>query len=250
MSDGDPLPALTRPVSAPPGYAPPVDKSGMASQMQGGSSPGPARGYPQAPRYPNRAAAAPRQRTVNGSRLRPGDLIAAGGSLLVLITLFLPWYTAHQSQATRTPSLADISRLGALASAICGGRAACLSNASTISISALHGGAGGWRILILILAIVTFAYLLVKVVLPDPSRLPHWQLVTGLTTLTGILTLIALLANPLNAFNGLGATAGIGIGAIIGLIAALAAVGGGVLLRAGAPSGGQTSATGPPTLTV
>ena len=196
------------------------------------------------PAEANRGAARPRP-NFSLSKLRPGDLIAGGGSLLLLIALFLPWYTAHESPATRTPSLADVSRLESLAVAICGGRSACLnSSAKSISISALHGGAGGWRVLILILALVTLVYLLVRAFLPSEPRLPvqHWQIVTALTGVTAVLALIALLANPLSIFNGFGATAGLGIGAIIGLIVALAAVVGGVLLRAQAPQPGPTPA--------
>lgn len=170
----------------------------------------------------------------NAGRLRPGDLIAGGGTFLLLITLFLPWYSAHQSPVTRTPTMVDAAKLESLAVAICGGRSACLnSNATSISISALHGGAGGWRLLIAILAIVTLAYLAVRAFLPEEPRLPvrHWELVTGLTGLAALLALIALLANPLSAFNGFGATASIGIGAILGVIVALAAVTGGILLR-------------------
>jgi len=190
------------------------------------------------------SAAGPQQLTFSLSRLRPGDLIAGGGSLLLLITLFLPWYSAHRSPATRTPSPADISHIESLVVAICGGNSACLNNNNAPSISALHGGAGGWRVLILILAIVTLVYLLVRAFLPSELRLPvqHWQLVTGLTAVTAVLALVALLANPFSALNGFGATASVGVGAIIGLIAALAAVAGGVLLRTGAPHAGQMPA--------
>lgn len=188
-------------------------------------------------------AAAPQQPSFNPSRLRTGDLIAGGGTLLLLITLFLPWYTAHRSPVTRTPVAADISHIESLAAAICGGSATCSNNAP--SISALHGGAGGWRVLILILAIITLVYLLVRTFLPNEPRLPvqHWQLVTGLTAVTAFLALIALLANPLSALNGLGATASIGFGAIIGVIAALAAVAGGLRLRAEATQGLRAEAT-------
>lgn len=178
------------------------------------------------------------------SRLRLGDLIAGGGSLLLLIALFLPWYSAHRSAVTRTPSTADIAHLESLVVAICGGNSTCLNNNNAPDISALHGGAGGWRVLILILAIVTIVYLLIRAFLPSEPRLPvqHWQLATGLTALTAVLTLIALLVNPLSALNGLGATATLSIGAIVGLIAALAAVAGGILLRPRAPRADQVPA--------
>jgi hypothetical protein len=180
------------------------------------------------------------------SRLRLGDLIAGGGSLLLLIALFLPWYTAHHSPATKTPSAADIAKITSLANAICGGISNCGNNDP--SISALHSGAGGWRYLILILAIVTLVYVLVRAFLPSEPRLgvQHWQLVIGLTGMTALLALIALIANPLSILNGFGATASIGFGAIIGVIVALAAVVGGILLRTGAPSAGAgTPPAGP-----
>jgi hypothetical protein len=189
-------------------------------------------------------AASPRQVSFSLSRLRPGGLIAGGGSLLLLITLFLPWYSAHSSPVTRTPSPADIAHVESLVAAICGGSLSCRNSNNPPAISALHGGAGGWRLLILILAIVTIAYLLVRAFLPREPRLPvqHWQLATGLTSVTAVLVLVALLVNPLSALNGFGDTATLGIGAIIGLIAALAAVVGSVLLRPGAPHANQVSA--------
>ena len=158
--------------------------------------------------------------------------------------LFLPWYSAHNSKATRTPSQADITRLERLVTAICGGNSTCLNNKNPPNISALHSGAGGWRVLILILVIVTLGYLLVRAFLPSEPRLPvqHWQLVTGLTAVTALLVLIALLANPLSILNGFGATASVGLGAIIGLVAALVAVAGGVLLRSAAPKASQMPA--------
>lgn len=188
-------------------------------------------------------AATPRpQITFSLSRLRLGDLIAGGGSLLLLIALFLPWYSAHRSAVTRTPSPADIVHLESLAVAICGGSSSCLNNNNAPAISALHGGAGGWRVLILILAIITIVYLLIRAFLPTEPRLPvqHWQLALGLTALTTVLTLVALLANPLSALDGFGATATLGVGAIIGLIAALAAVAGSILLRQRPPHADQT----------
>lgn len=183
-------------------------RCGTPSQQITAASPATGTGQSQPPEaaWPTTqaesTAAAPQQPAFNPSRLRPGDLIAGGGSLLLLITLFLPWYSAHRSLATRTPAPADISHIESLAAAICGGNSTCLNNAP--SISALHGGAGGWRVLILILAIITLGYLLVRAFLPSEPRLPvqHWQLVTGLTAVTALLALVALLANPLSALNG------------------------------------------------
>lgn len=223
----------------PQGYQTPPEgyqQPSQGYQQQGYQSP--SQGYQQPSQPPPQMPAFLRQLKFDPSRLRPGDLIAGGGALLLLIALFLPWYSAHQSAVTRTPSVTDAAKLESLALAICGGRTACLnSNATTISISALHGGAGGWRLLILLLALVTLAYLAVRAFLPQEPKLPvqHWQIVTGVTALMALLAILALLANPLSIFNGFGATASVGFGAIIGVIVALGAVVGGVLLRPSQP---------------
>jgi hypothetical protein len=167
---------------------------------------------------------------IDFGRLRPGDLIAWIGSLLVLVSLFFPWYSfaasAAQASATVTPAQQQ------LALAICAGQPADCSSAAPpqFSVTALGTGAGGWRLLILIVAIIAVLYV--------PSRALegvarafryHWQLLAGLTAFQGLLVLVAFAANPLGLLSSLGSSSW-AVGAYLALIAALAAVVGAALV--------------------
>jgi len=158
----------------------------------------------------SRGTASP-QLSFNASRLKVGDLVAAGGTFLVLITLFLPWYSASCAAT---------------------GSIFCQANQSA-HLSALGAHSGGWRFLILVLVIITLGYLAARALLPNEVRLAveHWQIVTGLTAATALLVLVSLFTNPFSPFRALGISASPGFGSIIGIIAALVAVAGGVMLR-------------------
>jgi hypothetical protein len=167
---------------------------------------------------------------IDFGRLHPGDLIAGIGSLLVLISLFFPWYSfaasAAHASATATPGQQQ------LALAICADQpAVCSSTAPPqFSVTALGAGAGGWRFLILVVAIIAVLYV--------PSRALegvarafryHWQVLVGLTAFQGLLVLIAFAANPLGLFGSLGSSSW-AVGAFLALIAAIAAVVGATLV--------------------
>ncbi|MDA8279752.1 MAG: zinc ribbon domain-containing protein [Actinomycetota bacterium] len=141
------------------------------------------------------------QASIDFRRLGVGDLVAGGALVVLFVSLFLPWYSIGY-----------------------GGVSA--------STSAMGSGAGGWRVLVLVLALLTIGYLLVRTVLSTVRLpIPHWQFLTVLTVVVALLTLLAFLVKPGVDTTGLG-TAGIGTswsyGAYIGLVAAVAAVGGAV----------------------
>ena len=142
-------------------------------------------------------------------RLTMGDLVAGGGSLLLFIFLFLPWYTA---------SFEGLSA----------------------STNALGSGAGGYRFLILIVSLVTIAYVVARSLgLPRqlPQPLLHWQVLIGLTGLDALLTVISFFDKP--SGGGI-VSVGWGAGAFLGLIAALGALGGAIWEKQGAPAVGAT----------
>jgi hypothetical protein len=167
---------------------------------------------------------------VDFGRLRPGDLIAGIASFVVLISLFFPWYSfaasAAQASATATPAQQQ------LVLAICSGQpAVCNSNAPPqFSVNALSGVAGGWRFLILVVAITAVLHVLSRT-LEGVARAvrSHWQVLVGLTAFQGLLVLIAFFANPLAILDSLGSSSW-AAGAFLALIAAIAAVVGAILV--------------------
>jgi hypothetical protein len=189
----------------------------------------------QVPSIPRNKAAEPAspaktRSPIDFGRLRPGDLIAGSASFLALISLFLPWYSfaasAARASATATPAQQQVVL------AICSGQpAVCSSNAPPqFSVSALGGGAGGWRFLILVVAIVAVLYVLSRT-LDGVARAfrYHWQVLLGLTAFQGLLVLIAFFANPLSILDSLGSSSW-AVGAFLALIAAIAAVVGAILV--------------------
>ncbi len=141
------------------------------------------------------------QANIDFRRLGIGDLVAGGAIVVLFVALFLPWYSIGYGGVS-------------------------------VSTSAMGSGAGGWRVLVLVVAVLTLGYLLVRTIWSTPRLpIPHWQFLTVLTVLLALLTLLAFLVKPGVDTTGLGGTV-IGsswsYGAYIGLVAALAAVGGAV----------------------
>jgi hypothetical protein len=159
------------------------------------------------------------------ARLRPGDLIAGIASLVVLISVFVPWYSFAASAASASVSEATPAQQQ-LVLAICGDQpAVCASNAPPqVSVSALGGGAGGWRYLILVVAIIGVLYVLSRALAATARAVPyHWQILIGLTAVQGLLVLIAFFDNPLDILDSFGSSSW-AAGAFLALIAAIVAV--------------------------
>jgi hypothetical protein len=205
--------------------------AGAAHEPKASAQPGQPPVAPKNPAGAFMAASPVKTRSpIDLGRLRPGDLIAGIASFLVLISLFLPWYSfaasAAQASATATPAQQQ------LVLAICSGQpAVCSSNAPPqFSVGALGAGAGGWRFLILVVAIVIVLYVASRTLEAVAQAFRyHWQLLLGLTALQGFLVLIAFFANPLGILDSLGSSSW-AAGAFLALIAAIAAVVGAILV--------------------
>jgi hypothetical protein len=170
--------------------------------MQAGGYPPQSQGFggtvaPQQPRQPSSIS-------IDFRRLGTGDIVALGGSVLLFISLFLSWYTIKAS--------AEFGDIGA-------------------STSALGTGAGGWRVLILVIDILVILYLFVRTMTPRGLHLPlpHWQLLTVALGLQFLLTLLAFLVKPSSDVAGISVSWG--YGAFIGLVASIIALAGGIMRR-------------------
>jgi hypothetical protein len=136
----------------------------------------------------------PSQVSIDFRRLGTGDIVAMSGLVLLFISLFLSWYSVPGE-----------------------------------SVSALGDGAGGWRVLILVLDILILLYLLIRTMTPRGLHLPlpHWQLLTALLGLEFLLTLLAFLVKP----SGGGISVSWSYGAYMGLVFAIVALAGGIMRR-------------------
>jgi hypothetical protein len=68
---------------------------------------------------------------------------------------------------------------------------------TSVTVSTTRPGAGGWRVLILILCIVIVGYLFVRTIWELPGLpIPHWQVLAAATILNALLTIIAFLVKP------------------------------------------------------
>jgi hypothetical protein len=186
----------------------PTQAQGVPAQPQVYAQPAPPQGFggTVAPQGPRPQSTV----SIDFRRLGVGDMVAIGGSLLLFISLFLSWYTVPG-----------------------------------FSTSALGTGAGGWRVLILVLDILILLYLFIRTMTPRGFHLPlpHWQLLTVLLGLQFLLTLLAFLVKP--SADDTGISISWGYGAFIGLVAAIVALAGGIMRRSepeivvpGVPHGG------------
>ena len=188
-----PPPAPAQP-PAPGSYAPgPPQGQGFGNPVAGGYQMG-------APGAPVRTAV-----SVDFRRLGTGDLVAAGGTVLLFISLFLSWYSATGQDAN--------------------------GNIITISTSALGQFSGGFRFLVLVLAIFVVLYLLARTFAPRGFHLPlpHWQILSILVGLQFLFTILTFFIKPSAGPGGPGVSWS--YGAYIGLVAAVITVAGAVLRK-------------------
>lgn len=149
---------------------------------------------------------------VAGKKLSNGDLAVAGGLIVALISVFLPWYSVSENEA-----------------ALCGGLPGCGGSFST-SVSAFGLWAGWLFFLALVVGIVLFVLRTfvpgVNVALPVVDNLIY-------TVVGGALVVLALLwfvTNP-GGGSGPGFSAGPSFGLFIGIVAGAAVAVGGILKR-------------------
>jgi hypothetical protein len=157
------------------------------------SAPAPPQYSAQAP-PPQSAPAASPTFNFDAKRLTRDDQIVGGASLLLLISVFLPWYTASF-----------------------GGNSASLSGTS----------GHGFLWIVFILALAAVVYVILKAgfeTLPFSLPLSPEQLLLGLTGVNLVLVLIAFLLKPGTGATFINVSVGWGFGAFVGLICAIAAV--------------------------
>lgn len=193
-------------------------------------------GVPQPQPWTGTAPLTRPRSSVDFTRLRRGDVIAGIASFVVLISMFIPWYSftaSADASSAFSSGLASVTPAQQqLVLAICNDQpAVCNSDtAQSVSVTALGGGAGGWRFLILVVAIIAVLYVLSRTLEGAAKAFAyHWQALAGLTALQGLLILIAFFANPLGILDPFGSSSW-AAGAILALIAAITAAGGAVLV--------------------
>lgn len=129
-------------------------------------------------------------------RLEVYELVAGGASLLLLVTLFLPWYRYT-------------------------------AGGSSISFSAMSSAAGGWRVLILIACLVIVGYLGISANFTRPRLpIPATQALVVATVVNMLLVVVAFATVPTSALGGFAVFVHTGVawGAYLGLVAALVAL--------------------------
>jgi hypothetical protein len=150
---------------------------------------------------PGGHAAPPAGYSFDARRWTLSDKIAGGASLVVLISLFLPWFSGS------------------------------ISSDNTLGLTAQTGSesgtdAHGWLWLVFIISLLIVAYLVVAAgyqTLPFKSPLRHDQLLLVAASVNLLLVFIGFLLKP-STYGIAGVSIGWSIGAFLALIAAIAAV--------------------------
>lgn len=123
-----------------------------------------------------------------------GDLVTGVATFVLLIALFLPWFSL-QVEGFSIPGL---------------------------SVDALS--AHGWMYITLLVTLAVIGYLVARAVYDElPLPVPRWQALAGATGTTLLLSFVAFVDVP----RGLGTS----YGAFIGLVSAIAAAAGALLVR-------------------
>ncbi len=160
------------------------------------------------------------------------DVVAAAGTGLVLISMFLSWYdvtlTSLGVQFYDSLERALFSRLFPQIATGLGG----LTGPLTFPVSAVGKGAGGWRWAILVVSIVLLLEVIVSISSgaagPASPGWPHTPILLTLTVTNLVLVVAAFLSQPYSGTPSSYVTVAPGLGAYLGLLAALVACGGGV----------------------
>jgi hypothetical protein len=169
--------------------------------QQGGANAGPG-GWPQQPGMPG--APAPGSFNFDAGRWTRAEQITGGATLLLLISLFLPWFTAS----------INTKGLG-------------LGNAAVGSVSVSGTGGHGYLWIVFIISLAIIAFTVIKAGFarfPFSLPVPEERLLIGLTGLNLLLVLLAFLIKPgTGDTGGFSVSVGWGFGAFLGVICAIAA---------------------------
>ena len=187
----------------PAGVAPGAQAHGYQQQQQP-QNPAPGGGWGPAPTYGG-GGQAPQASGFNFdiTRWQRAEQITGGATLLLIISLFLPWFTLSVSSKT-VPGL---------------------SNSGSVSGTTAHG----YLWLVFFIGLAVLAVLIIQAGFAQfPVNLPFGvpALLVGLTGVNLLLVLVAFLIKPGTGgvdTAGLSVSIGWGLGAFIGLICAIAA---------------------------
>ncbi len=156
-----------------------------------------------------------------------GDVLAAAGAGLVLISMFLTWYSVTLTtlgvQFYETLERALFARLFPQIANAFGG----ITGPLTFSVPALGSGAGGWRWAILVVSIILLLEVLLAISASTKSQSsptwPHTGIVLVLAVTLLILVAVAFFSMPYGGTPSSYVTVASGVGAYVGLLAALLA---------------------------
>jgi hypothetical protein len=185
-----------------PGSAPCPNCGTQLAGNAGQPAAAPSGAYAAGPAGP--AAAVGQVFAFDAKRLSRDDRVVGGATVLLLISLFLPWYTVSAPSATIN--------------------GVTVSGAGSISANAFDGH--GWVWIVFILGLAVLAYLVMQAGFETaPVRLPFSpvQTLLGLTGINLLLVLIAFLVKPGTGDTLVKISIGWGIGAFLGLICAIVA---------------------------
>jgi hypothetical protein len=186
----------------PAGVAPGAQAHGYQQQRQ--QEPAPGGGWSPAPTYGGGQAPQAAGFNFDITRWQRAEQITGGATLLLIISLFLPWFTASVSSTIAGHTISD-------------------------SASASGTTAHGYLWLVFFIGLAVLAVLIIQAGFAQfPINLPFGvpALLVGLTGVNLLLVLIAFLIKPGTGgvdTTGLHVSIGWGLGAFIGLICAIAA---------------------------
>ena len=185
----------------PAGVAPGAQAHGYQQQQQ---NPAPGGGWSPAPTYGGGQAPQASGFNFDITRWQRAEQITGGATLLLIISLFLPWFTASVSSTIAGHTISD-------------------------SASASGATAHGYLWLVFFIGLAVLAVLIIQAGFARfPINLPFGvpALLVGLTGVNLLLVLVAFLIKPGTGgvdTAGLSVSIGWGLGAFIGLICAIAA---------------------------
>ena len=172
----------------------------LAPAAASSAAPPPPAGAPTGSAAPSAGSTLPPFR-FDAARWSMADRIAGIATIVLFISLFLPWYTASANVTVHGISV--------------GGSAS------------VNGLWHAWMYLTLIVSILLVAYLVLRAGwdrLPISQEVPHLTVMMTATIVNFVLVLITFIDKPSGgSFGGIGISVGWGAGAILGLIAALVA---------------------------
>jgi len=186
----------------PAGVAPGAQAHGYQQQQQ--QNPAPGGGWGPAPTYGGGQAPQTSGFNFDISRWQRAEQITGGATLLLIISLFLPWFTASVSSTIAGHTISD-------------------------SASASGTTAHGYLWLVFFLGLAVLAVLVIQAGFAQfPINLPFGvpALLVGLTGVNLLLVLVAFLLKPGTGgvdTAGLDVSIGWSLGAFLGLICAIAA---------------------------